>query len=894
MSSTVRLQVPLHTMTDDREDALTFRIDISHWKLRGLQPDTYFLKAWWASIEFETSEESGENLNWDCSWDFAYQTNLATLRESNITIMLFSVHKPSPLSTVYIKQWDIATGPSQQNFALLDKKSKVLGRVSFNAHVRQETMLMIKPAQVSVVLNPDRKGRFSLGIRCVTEDSEETIVLPVSQTRQWTFEEQAEGQPPLVLELPATIETLRNASLQAKLWRHKKTEEEILAAECWLSFSQIFKQEKYTVIKREAPGYKSFSSHRDSEISEEGISGKVTTYSVARTYSERMTLAGKEVGEVTGTLTIFNIPLISQIVSGVNTENGFMAQSSNYLENSVKTPKGNHKPTLPVEMQQIASITEDLNSIYSSGDQREASIFSSRSADVRDQITRLKELCSLLRSTRKQSMISFIYESKGDLIQAQSLLLDTGEHLLRFADVTPYAVRPFYYEALIHLIRRGELDLGALSLTEEDQKLVSKKLPGVLRYRSFLRNVLSAAVAKMKVKGIDKKTQQFTEFTFAVSYFRIPEYRKSFLLAIQEKDIGVVSEWTETPDTGDIQTHIFPMFDWQQLCYQFLPVAPEEDSRLRCMLEDVVWRRKVAKRGVAFFRLLAEWAAHVRRLFLDRNVPWGEIPGYGVLVRAFLWEMKSRSLHDYPAALSLCSCSLLNNPALLSPFLHTLYPKTNLHSLDSLSEGFELLNSWLTQVYETQGNLPLTFDEAYFIAGLKLCLYCDVGVNVAKALWVIYRNYQVFPQRSKQEIVLEVLLGPFGSNLSHHWCENVRQLFWSLLFYRLISLKFLPLEQTFTQLDDLIYSKAVDLANHLHSVQPESLPPELLVYQPYSRAELVRVRDGYDKWLERVHIDLSGSGCKGSWGGLGAFPYPEITVAHVMVDRSENAIQEEW
>jgi hypothetical protein len=601
------------------------------------------------------------------------------------------------------------------------------------------------------------------------------------------------------------------------------------------------------------------------------------------------------VGEITGTLTMLNIPLISQLVSGVNTENGFMAQSSNYLENSVKTPKGNHKPTLPVEIQQIAAITEELSSIYSSGDQREASLFSSRSADVRDQITRHKELCTLLRSTRKQSMISFIYESKGDLIQAQSLLLDLGEHLLRFADVTPYAVRPFYYEGLIHLIRRGELDLGALSLTEEDQKLVSKKLPGALRYRSFLRNVLSAALAKMKVKGIDKKTQQFTEFTCAVSYFRIPEYRRSFLLAIQEKDIGLVSEWTETPDTGDIQTHILPMFDWQQLCYQFLPVVYEEDSKLRCMLEDVVWRRKVAKRGVVFFRLVAEWAAHVRRLFLDRNVPWGEIPGYGVVVRAFLWEMKSRNLHDYPAVLTVCSCSLLNNPALFSPFIHTLFPKTNLHSADSLSEGLELLNSWHSHLYETQGGLPLTFDEAYFIAGLKLCLSCDVGVNVAKALWVIYRNYQVFPQRSKEELILEGLLGPLSSQLSHHWYQNVRQLFWSLLFYRLISLKFLPLEQPITQLDDLIYSKAVDLANRLHSAHPEALSPELLVYQPYSHAELVRVRDGYDKWLERVHIDLSGSGGKGGrWGGLGAFPFPEITVAHVMVDRSENAIQEEW
>lgn len=893
LTNTVRLQVPVQTMSDDREELLTFRVEVTHWKVRGLAMDTYFLKAWWTRLEFETSEEAGTDIKWDGRWEFLFQSSVSELKDSNLTVMLLSTHKQLPLATLYIKQWDIATGPSMQNFPLVDKKGKSLGRISFHAHVRQETLLVLRPIQSIVTLTPEIQGSFSLAIKCVTEDSQESLVLPISEQTNWMFNEVDATTPSLCF--PATIETLRNASLQVKLWRHKKSGKIVLLAECWLSFSQMFKQEKYTMIKRDGPGYKSFASKRGSEIDIDEVSGKLKSYSVTKSYNEKMMLCGKEVGDISGTMEMMNIPLLSQLISGVNTENGFMAQSSNFMENTMKTPKGN-KPTLPLELQQIIVFTEELNATFSSGDQREGSLFSSKTADVREQINKVKELCTLLRSSKKQSMISFVYESKGDLIQAQNALLSTGEHFLKFADVTPYAVRPFYYEGLIHVLRRGELDLGALSLTEEDEKSIIKKMPGAVRYRSFLRSILSCALGKMKVKGVDKKTQQFTEFVCAVCYFRVPEYRRSFLSCIQEKDIGSLSEWpSENEEVDDIQTHILPMFDWEHLFYQFLPKDSEEDSKLRCLLEDVVWKRRVAKRGIAYFRLLAEWATHVRRLFLEKNVPWLEIPGYGTLVKSFLWELKSRSIPEYPPVLTLCSCSLLNNPDLLTLFLRILFHKVNVHSIEVTSEGLELLQKWFNQLYDSHRGLPITFDESYFIEGLKICLQCEVGMNVAKGLWLIYRSYHVFLPRMKQELVLDLMLNSDMCQLSHHWCQSVRQLYWSVLLYRLVSFKFLPFDLTPTVLDDMIYSRSVDLTNQILAGQDISLPSELEVYRRYARSELQRVQEGYEKWLERVQSDLSSSMAKSSYfGGLGVFPWPEITVENVFLDKSENAIQEEW
>ena len=809
--------------------------------------------------------------------------------------MLFSTHKSSGLASIHIKQWDIATGPSQQNFSMCDKKGKTMGRCSFNAAVRQETMLVVRPAQVTVTLSAEKKGNHSLSVKCVTEDSQETMVLPASESREWAYQEGEEGAP--ALTFPATIETLRNASMQTKLWRHKKTDEQVLEAETWLSFSHMFKQENYTMIKRNGPGYRSFSSKRGSEIDIDEVTGKMRTYTVTKPFAEKLTLCGKEVGEISGTMVLADIPLISQLISGVNTENGFLPQSSNFLENSTKTPKQNQRSTMPPEVQQIVTITDTLTAMFSSGDTREGSLFSAKSNDIREHINKVKDLCTLLRTSKKQSMVSFIYENKGDMLQAQGSFLDAGEHFLRYADIAPYAVRPFYYEGLIHLLKRGELDLGALAMTEEDERQQKKKRPNGIRNRTFLRGLLLSALGKLKLKGVDKKIQQYTEFVCAVCYFRVPEYRRIFLRCILQKPIEPLSDWTfeANNESEEIQTHILPMFDWQNLFYQFLPANPEEDSLLTEVLDDSVWKKRVAKRGIAYFRLLTEWATHVRRLFLDKNIPWMEIPGYSMLVATFLSELKTRSMFEYTNVLGQCACSLLYNPHLLTLFMRILYQKTNIYSIEVTAEAFEMLNKWFSQLWDSNKALPITFDEGFFIEGQRISLGNDIGTNVAKTMWFLYRNYHVLPARTKEDLIGGIMLGSLSYHLSLHWSQVVRQMYWSILFYRIISFKFLPFDFISGPADDTVYLKALDYANKFLTGPLVAAPPALQVYQSQSRTELLVVKENYEKWLERVQLDLSASLSKtSSYGGLGVFPYPELTVDNVLLDRSENAIQEEW
>lgn len=211
------------------------------------------------------------------------------------------------------------------------------------------------------------------------------------------------------------------------------------------------------------------------------------------------------------------------------------------------------------------------------------------------------------------------------------------------------------------------------------------------------------------------------------------------------------------------------------------------------------------------------------------------------------------------------------------------------------AESFDMMNKWFNQIWDSNKGLPVTFDEGFFIEGQRVSLGNDIGMNVAKTMWFIYRNYHVFSQRTKEELIGGVLLGSLAYPLSLHWSQAVRQMYWSIIFYRIISFKFLPFDFPSSPTDESIYLQALDYTNRFLTGPLESAPKELQVYQEMSRTELLLVKENYDKWLERVQLDLSSTLSKtGSYGGLGVFPYPEIAVDNMLLDRSENAIQEEW
>lgn len=95
------------------------------------------------------------------------------------------------------------------------------------------------------------------------------------------------------------------------------------------------------------------------------------------------------------------------------------------------------------------------------------------------------------------------------------------------------------------------------------------------------------------------------------------------------------------------------------------------------VLQEKDWQNRLSKRGIAFHLFLNEWAKHVNKTVVTKDhMPWQELPGYPVLIKAFLVELKNKDVKRYPQPLLNTSYSLLKNEKLLTVFVSIIYNKT--------------------------------------------------------------------------------------------------------------------------------------------------------------------------------------------------------------------------
>jgi len=95
------------------------------------------------------------------------------------------------------------------------------------------------------------------------------------------------------------------------------------------------------------------------------------------------------------------------------------------------------------------------------------------------------------------------------------------------------------------------------------------------------------------------------------------------------------------------------------------------------ILNDSIWQNRVQKRGIAFYFFLTEWAKHVNgTVVIKEHVPWQDLPGYTVLIKAFLVALKQKDVKAYPEAMISASLAFLKNEKLLNTYVAIVYNKT--------------------------------------------------------------------------------------------------------------------------------------------------------------------------------------------------------------------------
>ena len=176
------------------------------------------------------------------------------------------------------------------------------------------------------------------------------------------------------------------------------------------------------------------------------------------------------------------------------------------------------------------------------------------------------------------------------------------------------------------------------------------------------------------------------------------------------------------------------------------PKAEQNTNLLLEVLNEKGWQNRFSKRGKAFFLFLDKWVKHVDKIVpVKEHTPWQDIPGYNTLMKDFLLELKSRDIKALPEALVETSISLLENEKLLNAFITIVYNKTKAHDSSNVFAVFDVIDSWLGAMYEYKRKIPSTFDYNFFLKGIYIILDGDHAINIAKVLWVLYNNINIFP-----------------------------------------------------------------------------------------------------------------------------------------------------
>jgi len=92
---------------------------------------------------------------------------------------------------------------------------------------------------------------------------------------------------------------------------------------------------------------------------------------------------------------------------------------------------------------------------------------------------------------------------------------------------------------------------------------------------------------------------------------------------------------------------------------------------------------------------IKNWADNVQKTLVSAKINWKDVPGYKVIIKAILLEMKWRDVANYPDALLDATQSLLKNESLLNVFVTIVFRKTTpLNTFDVIS-CIEMVTNWI-------------------------------------------------------------------------------------------------------------------------------------------------------------------------------------------------------
>ena len=193
---------------------------------------------------------------------------------------------------------------------------------------------------------------------------------------------------------------------------------------------------------------------------------------------------------------------------------------------------------------------------------------------------------------------------------------------------------------------------------------------------------------------------------------------------------------------------LMSLFSWEKDFNQFVKSSQDglkNYKDLSLILNTESWQKRFNERNEVFFNFLTEWNKYVhKKVPLKEHIPWQDLPGYRLLLKAFLVELKNREILKYPVSLKQAAANFLLHEKLLNIFLTLVYNKTKVFDGITASATFEMISQWLKGLMQANKKIPSIFDFNFFMEGIRKVLDQDHVYSLGKCVLMIYNNFQLF------------------------------------------------------------------------------------------------------------------------------------------------------
>jgi hypothetical protein len=159
------------------------------------------------------------------------------------------------------------------------------------------------------------------------------------------------------------------------------------------------------------------------------------------------------------------------------------------------------------------------------------------------------------------------------------------------------------------------------------------------------------------------------------------------------------------------------------------------------ILDNGLWREKLEHRELMFYQFVRSWVRVTLESLPRMAVPWQKVPGFDILLRALLHQMRAMEVQHYPEALKECLQALLHCEYLTDVFVHVLFQQTRVNDLPNIMAVLDLLNSLFSTLALHKKRVPSNFDFRFFLTGVQRLLSHSSEKIITGTLLLFYNHF---------------------------------------------------------------------------------------------------------------------------------------------------------